>query len=124
MTVSELAGRVTVQAGVVFLAAALVAASLGHPGIALGIVAGGALGVLNFRWLARSAAQVTSALGGGPVRGWWLLAAGVRFLVMFAALSAVLATGWAHPLALMAALAIVPALLIVHGLRTAHDESH
>ena len=123
MTVSELAARVTVQAGGVFLASGLVAASLGHPGIALGIVAGGALGVLNFRWLSRSAAHATGALAGEPVRGWWLLVAGVRFLVMFTALSAVLASGWINPLALMAALAIVPTLLIVHGLRTVR-ESH
>ena len=119
--VSELATRVTVQAGAVFLAGALMAASLGHPGVALGIVTGGALGVLNFRWLARSAMRVTDALGGGPVRGWWLLVAGVRFIVMFAAISVVVASGWAHPLGLMGALAVVPALLVIHGLRSARE---
>ena len=119
MTVNELAARVTVQAGAVFLAGALFALWLGHPGVALGIAAGGALGVVNFRWLARSAGQVTGALTGAPPRGWWMMLAGVRFLAMFAAVSVVVASGWAHPVGIMAALAIVPALLVVHGLRTA-----
>ena len=123
MTVSELAARVTVQAGVVFLAGALIASGLGHAGIALGIAAGGALGVANFRWLARTAVKITGAFGGTAVGAWWLIAAGLRFVVMFAAVSVVVVSGWAHPLGLMAALAVVPALLIVHGLKAA-TETH
>ena len=123
MTVSELAARVTVQAAGVVLAGALITTGLGHPTIALGILAGGVLGVGSFRWLTRSATALTGTLGGEPVRAWWLIAAGLRFTVMFAAISVVVVSGWAHPIGLMAAFVVVPTLLIVHGLNTA-TQSH
>jgi hypothetical protein len=49
--------------------------------------------------------------------------AGLRFLAFGAACAVLLATGWAHPVALVAGLTALPCALVGHGLRAARQES-
>ena len=51
------------------------------------------------------------------------MAAGLRYLAFAAVAAAVLATGWAHPVALVAGLTALPCALVGHGLRAARQES-
>src|SRR2546422_2895243 len=94
MTVPELISRVTVLC---FLTTPVVAAGAmwlaGLPG-AVGAVAGSAIALLHFRWLARAAAY---ALCGERGRMLGLAGLGLRYAGTFVALALTLATGWAHP---------------------------
>jgi hypothetical protein len=114
MGATELAGRVF-GAGVLAVAAvvALAAALLGVRE-AMGVAAGGAIAFGNFRWLARDAARL-GTLGAG--RRLPLL--GLRQLVAFGALAALIVSGFCHPLAVVAGLALLPPVLVVQGLRAA-----
>jgi len=87
----------------------------GWPG-AVGSLAGGLIALAAFRWIARGVSRAVSAgaHGGLALSG---LAAGVRHLALFAALAVVLASGVAHPLALVAGLSVLPPMIIVFGLR-------
>jgi len=115
MAVTELISRVTVLC---LLATPVVAAGAGWlagvPG-AVGAVAGSAIALLHFRWFARGAAR---ALCGGPGRGLSLAGLGLRFAGTFATLALTLATGWAHPLAVIAGLSVLPPALVAEGARS------
>jgi hypothetical protein len=121
MTPSELMWRVTRDVCALGVALALAAAWLGGIAGALGAAAGVALGLGNFRWLV---ARVHSS-GPAPdaARALWSMAAGLRFIVFGALCAALLATGWAHPVALVAGLTALPCALVGHGLRAARQES-
>jgi len=51
------------------------------------------------------------------------MGAGLRLVVFGALCATLLASGWAHPLALVAGLTALPCALINHGLRAARQES-
>jgi hypothetical protein len=112
MTPDRLIDRVTAQAalgaGLVALAAGWMA---GAPGV-VGAAGAGALAVVNFRWLARGATRATGS--GGPRL--MALGLGLRCLGAFGALALLLASGWAHPLAALAGLSVLPPVLIAHGI--------
>jgi hypothetical protein len=112
---ADMTARVTLVAVPAVLAAAGVAGGIGGLTAATGVAAGGAVALVNFHWLARGARR---ALGAG--RGGWFALAGVglRYPGAFVALALVVATGWAHPLGVVAGLAILPPVLILQGLRT------
>jgi hypothetical protein len=94
---------------------AAVAGWLAGLAAAVGILAAGALTIGNFLWLARRAAVRADGLG--RVRaGAWALAAGVRFAVLALVLAGLLASGWAHPVAVVAGLVVLPSMVIVAGL--------
>lgn len=119
MTPTELRVRVTLTT--VLAAGALAAAAGGLAGgpAALGVLASGALTIANFLWLARGAAALR-ADGASRVRaGAWALAVGGRLTLLAAALGALLASGWAHPVAVVAGLAVLPAAVIAAGLGAA-----
>jgi hypothetical protein len=84
----------------------------------VGVAAAGALTGVNFWWLVHNAAV---AAGPGPAsrRVVWAITAGLRFLAVMGALVVLLASGLAHPVAVVAGLAIVPITVIVLGLRAA-----
>ena len=121
MTPRELMWRVTRD--VCALGAALVpaAAWLGGTAGALGAAAGVALAVANFRWLVSRVPAPSAAADAAS--GLWSMTAGLRFIAFGAACAAVLATGWAHPVALVAGLTALPCALVGHGLRAARQES-
>ena len=114
MMKTELIARVTLLALPAVLLVAAVAGWLGGLTAATGVAAGGAVALANFHWLAREAGR---ALDAG--RGRWFVLAGIglRYPGSFAALALALATGWAHPLGVVAGLAVLPPVLIAQGLR-------
>lgn len=112
MDVDRLIERVTVKA----LVAALLAASLagyvwGVKGAA-GVAGAGGLALLNFRWLARGTVRATA----GDATGRAFLTLGARHLGTLAALGALLATGWVHPIAVVVGLTVLPPVLVAQGL--------
>src|SRR2546430_7796623 len=72
MTPSNMTARVTAATCVLVAALAAPAGWLGGSTAALGVLAGGALAVVNFRWLAARAVAVAASAGvaggAGPVR--------------------------------------------------------
>jgi hypothetical protein len=111
MTPSELTSRVGTVTGLLVLPAAAVAWLAGGAPALLGVFAGGVLAVLNFRWLASSA---RSALE-GP-RPMWLPRTALRFGALAAGAAALLASGWTHPVGVVAGLAVLPCAVIAAGL--------
>lgn len=118
MTPTELKGRVTLATCVAALLLAPPAAGLAGAPAAWGILAGGALAVVNFRWLVAHASLAVRRSAAGA----WVIGAGVRFLVFLAVAGTLLATGAAHPVALLAGLTLLPCAVVAHGLRAARDE--
>jgi ATP synthase I chain len=116
MTVADLVSRVTLHCLVAL--AALVAGAgwlAGLPGAA-GAAAGGAIALLHFRWLARGAVGALRGEGGFTLG---LTGLGLRSAGAFGALALTLAGGWAHPLAVLAGLSVLPPVLIAEGVRSA-----
>ena len=109
----------SVEICAVALALALPAAWLGGATGCAGVLAGGALAVLSFRWLV---ARALAASAAGP-SGSWLVGAGVRFLAVVAVSAVLLAGGWVHPVAFLAGFSALPWAVIVRGLRAGHRET-
>ena len=121
MTLDEMRTRVTAESAVAVVALAAVAAWIGGAVAALGMLAGGALAIGNFRSLAARVAALGSADGAGA-RG-FLLGFGLRFATLAVACGVLLATGRAHPVALLAGLTVVPLTVLARGLHVALRES-
>ncbi len=120
MTPSDLLARVTAETCAIVASLAAAAAWLGGASAALGVVAGGALAVVNFRWLA-ARAVVAAAAGAAPGAA-WVVTAGLRFIVTTAACAALFLTGVAHPVGLLAGFTTLPCTLIARGLAGARGE--
>ena len=121
MTPSELKARVTVATCAGAVVMALTLAWLAGPAAALGILAGGALAVVNFRWLAARADVAAAAPGlAGAV---WYVGAALRFALVAAVAGLLFASGWAHPVALLAGFTVLPCALVVLGLHAARQEA-
>lgn len=114
----ELRVRVTLAGAAMTALLAGAALGLAGPGAGLGIVAAGGITLANFWWLVNNAASVFGT-GAAPRRAVWVVAAGFRFVVVAAALVALLASGIVPPVAFVAGLVILPAAVIVLGLRAA-----
>jgi len=121
MTLNNVTARVTVETCALVAVLAVPTGWLGGPTAALGVFAGGALAVVNFRWLAARAVAVASSAS--VAGGAWLVGAGLRLAAFAAACAVLLALEWAHPLALLAGLSVLPWAVIVEGLRAANGES-
>jgi ATP synthase I subunit len=127
MTPSELRRRVTLDTCAAAAALAVPAAWIGGAPAGLGVLAGGVLAIVNFRWLAARAAAATAApsatagTGSGAASA-WLVGSGLRFGASLAACTLLLATGWAHPIGLLAGFTVLPCDLIVRGLAAARVE--
>ena len=121
MTPSDLIWRVTRDVCAVGAALALAAGWLGGSASAVGAAAGVALALGNFRWLVSRVGAST----GTPdaARALWSVAAGLRFIAFGGLCAALLASGWAHPVALVVGLTALPGTLLGHGLRAALQES-
>ena len=102
------------------VAAAAPAFWLGGAPAGLGVIAGGALALLNFRWLV---ARATAFTPGGPTPGpGWYLGAGLRFVLATAAVAALFLSGRVNPIALVTGLTALPCALIARGLAAAREE--
>jgi hypothetical protein len=84
---------------------------------AAGVAAGGGIAFGTFRWLARDAASLAAI--GQPASASRLLPIGFRQIAAFAALALVIGSGWCHPVAVAAGIALLPPVLVVQGLRAA-----
>jgi len=116
MSINRLRLRVTVESALIVAALALVATMLGGARAGLGVVAGGALAVASFWRLAGDAAGASVS---GTPSGRWLIASAVRFGALAVALGGLLALDWAHPVAVVLGLTILPCDLVAQGLRLA-----
>jgi hypothetical protein len=105
---------------------AIPGAWIGGIPVGLGVLAGGLLAIVNFRWLvARASAATTSgavAGTGDAAASTWLVGSGLRFAACLGACTLLLATGWAHPVALLVGLTVLPCDLIARGLAAARAE--
>jgi hypothetical protein len=91
----------------------------GGPG-ALGVLTGGALGLVGFRVLAARVRAV-----GGPVpAAHWVVLAALRFAVVGGTAALLFVGGWAHPVAWLVGYSVLPVVLVVQGLRGAREESN
>ena len=121
MTPGELKARATVAtcAGAVVMAVPF--AWLAGAPAGLGILAGGALAVVNFRWLAARAEVAAAAPGlAGAL---WYVGAALRFALVAAVAGLLFVSGWAHPVALLAGFSVLPCAVIAHGLAAARREA-
>jgi hypothetical protein len=120
MTPSDVTARVTTVTCALVILLAVPAGWLGGPSAALGVLAGGFLAVVNFRWLMTRA--IAAASSAGVAAATWLVGTGLRLAAFTAACVTLLALEWAHPLALLAGLSVLPCAVIVEGLRAARRE--
>jgi hypothetical protein len=116
---TEFRARVTLGTAIALAALAVPAAWLAGPSGAIGVLAAGALAVGNFWWLSRSAAAAGGPSAAPPQVSGWVFAAGIRFTLLFVAFAALCAGGYAHPVAVVLGLGVLPCALIVQGLRDA-----
>ena len=116
---SELRLRVTMDTAIIVAALALPAAWLVGTTGAVGVLAAGALTVGNFWWLSRAAASAGDPTAPRREIAGWVLGAGARFAVLFAAFAALCAGGYAHPVAVVIGLSVLPCAVIAQGLRSA-----
>ena len=117
----DLSGRVTWSGLAAVGALSTVAGWAAGVEGAAGVAGGGAVALLNFRWLASSVANAAALVrdggsGGPALRGAWL-----RQLSTVGALGLLLGGGWTHPLAVIAGLSVLPPILIAQGLRAARE---
>lgn len=116
----ELSSRVTLECAAAVAVLAGISACLGGAAGAIGAAAGGGIGILSFRGVVRAGTTLCSGTGASASGAAFL--AGFRYLASFGALAAVLMSGWAHPLAVMAGLTVLPASVIVRGLAAARED--
>ena len=90
---------------------------------AAGVGGGGAIALVNFRWLARDVGRATAAVVEGGAGIGRIGRVGLRQLVTFGALGLLVAQGWAHPVAVGVGLAALPPVLLVQGLLDARREA-
>ena len=121
--VSDLRLRVTVATAIAVAALALPATWLAGPTAAVGVLAAGAFTVGNFWWLFRAASSAADPSAPRTEAAGWILGAGARFAVLFAAFAALCAGGYAHPVAVVVGLSVLPCALVAQGLRSARETS-
>ena len=121
--IADLAARVTWTGSATVAAMAAGAWWLGGAPVAAGVGGGGAIALLNFRWLARDVSRATALIaeGGGGVGR--IGRVGLRQLVTFGALGLLVAQGWAHPVGVGIGLAALPPVLLAQGLLDAPKEA-
>src|SRR5215475_12491896 len=119
MTTNELSTRVTIESGVACAAVALLAFVGWGATAGAGVAVAGTLTIVNFRWLARGAAAAAAAGERDSRLAAWALAAAGRFAVLVVAFALLFASGWVHPIAVVAGLAVLPCALVARGLSQA-----
>src|SRR2546429_3801664 len=115
MNPSKVTARVSAATCALVAVLAAPAGWLGGPTAALGVLAGGALAVVNFRWLV--ACAITSSVG--VAGGAWLGGAGLRLTPFTAASAGLLAFEGGHPVALLGGLSVPSPAPVLQGVRAA-----
>jgi hypothetical protein len=114
--IADLAARVTWTGGLTVAALTAGAWWLGGEPAAAGVGGGGAIALVNFRWLAHDVSRATALVAEGGAGFGRIGRVGLRQLVTFGALGLLVAQGWAHPVAVGVGLAALPPVLLVQGL--------
>lgn len=120
MTPSELTARMTRRTCAASVALAVPAAWLAGAEGGVGVLAGGAMALAAFRWIAARVAALASTAS--AERSLWIVGSGLRFTLLAALAAALLATGWAHPVALLAGVTLLPFGALALGWRAAREE--
>ncbi len=89
---------------------------------AAGVGGGGAIALVNFRWLARDVGRAVAVVAEGRAGVARIGRIGLRQFVTLGALGLLVAQGWAHPVAVGLGLAVLPPVLLVQGLLSARRE--
>jgi hypothetical protein len=121
VAIAELAAKVTWSGGLTVAGITAGAWWLAGVPAAAGVGGGGAIALLNFRWLAREVSRATAPIAeGGPLGRIGRL--GLRQMVTFGALGVLIAQGWAHPVGVGVGLAALPPVLLAQGLLDARKD--
>ena len=119
MTASDLAARVVrVGALTVAMVAAVLAGAV-DVSIGAGVAAAGLLALANFGWMAREIGRVAAIVADGEPGRARVPRMGLRQVVTFGGLAAIIGLGWVHPVGVAVGLVILPPILLVEGLRAA-----
>jgi hypothetical protein len=116
MTAIGFVKRASLETVVVVSVLALAAGFVFGQSAGLGVLAGGSLAVANLWSLARRAVAATD---GPSVK--WSLGAVLRLGGVAAAVALVLASGSAHPVAIVAGLTVLPCVIVARGLAAAEE---
>lgn len=122
MAIAELAQKVTWSGGVTVAVITAGAWWLAGAPAAAGVGGGGAIALLNFRWLARDVSRATALIAEGDSGVGRISRVGLRQLVTFGALGVLIAHGWAHPVGVGVGLAALPPVLLAQGLLDARKD--
>ena len=120
MTSSNLTTRVTRRTAAAVAVLALGGGWLGGAPGAAGVLAGGALALGSFRWLA---ARVVAVSAGSSMSSTWIAVTGLRLAAVAALAGLAFAGGWVHPIALLVGYTVLPVAVVMQGLRLAREES-
>jgi hypothetical protein len=116
MTARGFVKRATIETAATVGVLAVFAASVGGPDFGIGVLAGGALALVNLWWLARRLVAVSTGSSAA-----WSLGAVVRLAAAAVAIAVVLGTGLAHPVAVVGGLTVLPCVLVIRGLAAARE---
>ena len=122
MAIAELAAKVTWSGGLTVAAITAGAWWVAGAPAAAGVGGGGAIALLNFRWLARDVSRATALIGEGGITVGRIGRVGLRQVVTFGALGVLIAQGWAHPVGVGIGLAALPPVLLAQGLLDARRD--
>ena len=89
---------------------------------AAGVTGGGVISIINFRWLARDLRRAVALVADGQAGLARVGRVGLRQLFTFGALGALVAQGWAHPVAVGVGLAALPPVLLAQGLLSSRED--
>jgi len=122
VAITELAAKVTWSGGLTVAAITAGAWWVAGAPAAAGVGGGGAIALLNFRWLARDVSRATALIGEGGITVVRIGRVGLRQVVTFGALGVLIAQGWAHPVGVGIGLAALPPVLLAQGLLDARKD--
>ena len=122
MAIAELAAKVTWSGGLTVAAITAGAWWVAGAPAAAGVGGGGAIALLNFRWLARDVSRATALIGEGGITVGRIGRVGLRQVVTFGPLGVLIAQGWAHPVGVGIGLAALPPVLLAQGLLDARKD--
>jgi len=89
---------------------------------AAGVGGGGAIALVNFRWLARDVGRVVALVAEARPGVARISRIGLRQFVTLGALGLLVAQGWTHPVTVGLGLAVLPPVLLVQGLLNARRD--
>jgi hypothetical protein len=122
VAIAELAEKVTWSGGLTVAAITAGAWWVAGAPAAAGVGGGGAIALLNFRWLARDVSRATALIGEGGITVGRIGRVGLRQVVTLGALGVLIAQGWAHPVGVGIGLAALPPVLLAQGLLDARKD--